>query len=133
MRQYLVPLLTTERCPFLALETSSSEPDVKSIIPSFPWHTVNVMLFKYKKKEIRNPNISLISYIHSHEVHRHDADLSWLMLMLLSLSAQIATLVNVSITWSLCSTASPYEQYISLYIHFIHQQVCCNNPSLIIF
>lgn len=72
MRLYIVLLLTTERCPFLALAMSSSEPDVKSIIPSFPWHTVNVMLFKDKKKkekEIVNaagtPNISFISHIKS--------------------------------------------------------------------
>lgn len=36
--------LTTDKCPFLALATSSSDPGVKSMIPSFPWPTVNVIL-----------------------------------------------------------------------------------------
>lgn len=36
--------LTTDRCPFFALVTSSSDPGVKSMIPSFPWPTVNFIL-----------------------------------------------------------------------------------------
>lgn len=36
--------------------------------------------------------------------------LPWLMLMLLILSAQMASLVRVSITWSLCRTTSPCEE-----------------------
>lgn len=36
--------LTTDKCPFFALVTSSSDPAVKSMTPSFPWPTVNWML-----------------------------------------------------------------------------------------
>lgn len=36
--------LTTARCPFLALVMSSSEPGVKSMMPSLPGPPANVML-----------------------------------------------------------------------------------------
>lgn len=38
------PTLTTVRCPFLALAMSSSDPEMKSMIPSLPCPTVNFML-----------------------------------------------------------------------------------------
>lgn len=38
------PVLTTVRWPFLALAMSSSDPDIKSIMPSLPCPTVNFML-----------------------------------------------------------------------------------------
>ena len=38
------PTLTTARCPFLALVMSSSEPGVKSMMPSLPGPPANVML-----------------------------------------------------------------------------------------
>lgn len=41
---HLLAPLTTARCPFLALVMSSSEPGVKSIIPSLPGPPANVML-----------------------------------------------------------------------------------------
>lgn len=36
--------------------------------------------------------------------------LPWLMLTLLILLARMAVFVNVSITWSLCRTTSPWEE-----------------------
>lgn len=36
--------LTTDKCPFFALVTSSSDPAVKSMTPSFPWPTINWIL-----------------------------------------------------------------------------------------
>lgn len=42
------PTLTTVRCPFLALAMSSSEPEMKSMIPSLPCPTVNFMLWRAK-------------------------------------------------------------------------------------
>lgn len=41
---HLLAPLTTARCPFLALVMSSSEPGVKSIMPSLPGPPANVML-----------------------------------------------------------------------------------------
>lgn len=43
-RELLPGALTTARCPFLALVMSSSEPGVKSMMPSLPGPPANVML-----------------------------------------------------------------------------------------
>lgn len=100
--------LTTDKCPFLALATSSSDPGVKSMIPSFPWPTVNFILEEEHRQLDR-----LSTNVTSHTVKAVPAPhLPWLMLMLFILSAQIAILVKVSITWSLCRTTSPCEDTI---------------------
>lgn len=91
---------TTVRWPFLALAISSSDPDIKSIMPSLPCPTVNFML-------------------------------PWLMLTLLTLSACMAVFVSVSITWSLWSTTSPWEErnnglWSWLYSVSIPKWLCCH-------
>ena len=100
--------LTTDRCPFFALATMSSDPGVKSMIPSFPWPTVNVML--WRSACMVSPPWGRLWGAASAAPH-----LPWLMLMLLILSAQMAILVMVSMTWSLCRITSPCEETSTLW------------------
>lgn len=61
---YIPPLfrLTTERWPFFALATSSSEPEVKSMIPSLPWPTVKVILGE-REEEMRCSSFTVKIYL----------------------------------------------------------------------
>lgn len=91
--------LTTARWPFLALVMRSSEPDVKSMMPSLPGPPANVMLEARKNvktcSQRRTPEAGPFPGSTSHPNVLH---LPWLMLILLTRSALRAVLVSVSIT-----------------------------------